>query len=115
MMRRPTECASSPATAARNGVATEGDTAHESTAQAAPMTTCRETIELLLDYLDGDLPAELRANLEEHLGGCQPCGEFLETYRATMGLCKKALAAKMPEEAVAKLHSFLKTNIEKKA
>ena len=77
------------------------------------MTTCRETIDLLLDYLDGELPAELRASLEEHLGGCQPCEEFFATYRATMGLCRKALAAKMPEEAVAKLHLFLKKNIEK--
>lgn len=75
------------------------------------MTTCRETIDLLLDYLDGELPAELRASLEEHLGGCQPCEDFLSTYRATMTVCKKALITKMPEDSAHKMRAFLREHI----
>ncbi len=77
------------------------------------MTTCRQTIDQLMDYLDGELPPELRAHLEEHLGGCQPCGDFLATYRATMGVCKKALKTKMPDEFVEQLTSFLRGHINK--
>jgi anti-sigma factor RsiW len=77
------------------------------------MTTCRETIDLLLDYLDGELPAELRAHLEEHVGGCQPCEDFLTTYRATMGVCKKALKTKMPDDVAAKMNEFLRVHIKK--
>lgn len=78
------------------------------------MTTCRETIELLVDYLDGELPAELRVNIEEHLGDCQPCEDFLASYKATMGVCKKALKTKMPDEMAAKLTAFLRDHIGKK-
>ena len=77
------------------------------------MTTCRETIDLLVDYLDGELPAELRAHLEEHLGGCQPCEDFLATYRATVGVCQKVLKTKMPEELAGKLNNFLRVQMKK--
>lgn len=77
------------------------------------MTTCRETIDQLLDYLDGELPPELRAHLEEHLGGCQPCGDFLASYRATLGVCRKALKTKMPDELADRLNAFLRGQIKK--
>jgi len=77
------------------------------------MTTCRETIDQLLEYLDGELPPELRAHLEEHLGGCQPCGDFFASYRATMGVCKKALKTKMPDELADRLSTFLRGQIKK--
>lgn len=75
------------------------------------MTTCRETIDLLVDYLDGELPPELRAHLEEHLGGCQPCEDFFETYRATVGVCKRALEAKMPDDLAKRLSEFLRGHL----
>lgn len=78
------------------------------------MYSCKDSIDLLLTYLDGDLPGEERAKLEEHFGGCEPCEEFLATYRATPELCRKALAAKMPEEFARKLTSFLRMHIAQK-
>lgn len=76
-------------------------------------STCKETIDLLIDYLDGDLPADLRQQLEAHFGGCAPCEEFLKSYRATPGLCRKALAAEVPEEVSNKLTAFLRANMKK--
>ncbi|HSP77347.1 MAG TPA: anti-sigma factor [Myxococcaceae bacterium] len=76
------------------------------------MYTCEDTINLLLDYLDGEMPAEEAKHLKEHLSGCAPCIDFLRTYRATPGLCRRALAQKMPQEVSAKLTEFLRTRIK---
>ena len=77
------------------------------------MKTCKESIDVLLQYLDGEMsPAEAKV-LEEHLGCCAPCVEFLRTYRDTTNLCKKALAAKMPESVAASLQDFLRGQMKK--
>lgn len=73
------------------------------------MFSCKDSIHLLLDFLDGDMSPEDQRELEEHLAGCPPCVEFVRTYRATPGLCKRALAAKMPDELARKLTDFLRT------
>jgi anti-sigma factor RsiW len=76
------------------------------------MYTCKDSINLLLDYLDGELTPEDTQHLREHLQGCSPCVDFLRTYRATPGLCKKALAQKMPQEMSTKLTEFLRSKIK---
>lgn len=72
------------------------------------MHTCKDAIELLRAYLDGELPATDQQALEEHLGACAPCVDFVETYRQTPGLCKKALQAKMPKDLADSLSAFLR-------
>lgn len=76
------------------------------------MYTCKDSINLLLDFLDGELTPEDAQHLREHLQGCAPCVDFLRTYRATPGLCKKALAQKMPQEMSTKLTEFLRSKIK---
>ncbi|GMU61213.1 MAG: hypothetical protein AMXMBFR34_29760 [Myxococcaceae bacterium] len=78
------------------------------------MISCRDSLQLLLDYAEGHLPDDVRARLERHFGDCQPCEEFLKTYRATPELCRKALEAKMPEAVAQKLSAFLKKELERK-
>lgn len=73
--------------------------------------TCKDSVELLLEYLDGELSCELRARLEAHLGGCAPCEDFWKSYKATPGLCRKALIRDMPQEVVLKLTEFLRKEI----
>lgn len=75
--------------------------------------TCKESVELMLEYLDGGLSDDLRAKLKEHLGGCSPCEEFLASYKATPGICRKALAAKMPENLANKLTEFLRKELKR--
>ncbi|HYH95451.1 zf-HC2 domain-containing protein [Hyalangium sp.] len=76
------------------------------------MYTCKDSINLLLDFLDGELTPEDTQHLREHLQGCSPCVDFLRTYRATPGLCKRALAHKMPQEMSTKLTEFLRSKIK---
>lgn len=76
------------------------------------MYTCKDTINLLLDFLDGEVPPEEAQHLREHLSGCAPCVEFLRTYRATPGLCRRALAKQMPAEVSEKLTEYLRSRIK---
>ncbi len=77
------------------------------------MYTCKDSIDLLLEYLDGELSEERRAKLERHLGGCTPCEEFLESYRATPALCRRALVARMPNEVADRLRDFLRAELSR--
>jgi anti-sigma factor (TIGR02949 family) len=76
------------------------------------MYTCKDSINLLLDFLDGELSPEDAQHLKEHLHGCAPCVDFLRTYRATPGLCKRAMAQTMPQELSSKLTEFLRSKIK---
>jgi anti-sigma factor RsiW len=76
------------------------------------MYTCKDSINLLLEYLEGNMAPEEARHLQEHLSGCKPCEEFLATYKATPGVCKKALALRMPREVSAKLTEFLRSKIK---
>ncbi|HLT29646.1 MAG TPA: anti-sigma factor [Myxococcaceae bacterium] len=67
---------------------------------------------LLLDYLEGELPAEQSERLQLHLSHCPPCVEFVEGYQQTPKLCRKALEAKMPEALSRSLSSFLREKLE---
>lgn len=76
------------------------------------MHTCKDAIDLLGAYLDGELEEKVKAALEEHLGACTPCVEFVATYRQTPALCKKALEAKMPKDLADSLKAFLRKHTE---
>lgn len=67
--------------------------------------TCRELVDFLLDYLEGELPDDSRRVFEAHLGECPPCQAYLDTYTETIRLgrlaCRDAeasLPADVPEQ-----------------
>ena len=60
---------------------------------AEPRLTCRECVEFLMDYLDQTLEADVRATFERHLTACPNCVRYLESYRTTTKVCKKAFDA----------------------
>jgi anti-sigma factor RsiW len=64
---------------------------------------CASGVELLMDYLEGELSAELRAAIESHVAGCARCAAFLDTYRATPEILKRATAASLPPDLAAEL------------
>lgn len=75
--------------------------------------TCKDAVDVLLDYLDGDMDESLRTKLEAHLHGCTPCEEFLASYKSTTRLCKEALAEQMPCNLKERLKGFLRANLKK--
>lgn len=64
-----------------------------------PALTCGGQLDLLFDYIDSALPADLQAPVHGHLESCAPCGDLLTTYRATIGI-PKAIAKLTALDAV---------------
>lgn len=75
---------------------------------------CPQMMELLVDYLDGELSSEQKDHLELHLSLCPPCVAFLESYKSTGAVCKTALQKNMPEEMKSSLSNFLRKVCDEK-
>ena len=45
---------------------------------------CHTLVELVTEYLEGALPEDERARLEEHLRACDGCQRYLQQIRATI-------------------------------
>ena len=48
--------------------------------------TCKELVELVTEYLEGTLAADLRTKMEGHLSRCNGCTNYLEQMRRTIRL-----------------------------
>ncbi len=72
-----------------------------------PPPSALSIVSLLSDYLDGRLPADVRTELEQHLGGCTDCATFVESFRSTVTLLQSLTDADLPEELRVRLKAFL--------
>ena len=59
---------------------------------------CVSGVELLADYLEGLLPADVRTSLEQHVLGCERCQAFVASYQATPAILRAATDVVLPEE-----------------
>ena len=69
---------------------------------------CASGIDLLADYLEGVLPADLRSDLEAHVAGCPRCTAFVASYRETPRILREASAVAMPAGLEDSLLRFLR-------
>lgn len=70
--------------------------------------TCASGVELLMDYLEGVLSADLAAALDVHVAGCRRCAAYVESYRATPRILRAATAAPLPADLEDSLMAFLR-------
>ncbi len=78
------------------------------------MICCKECLDLLFDYLEGNLDPETLSSLEEHFQDCPPCISFLKTYKKTTVVCRETLGKNdIPDIVQTKLKEFLDQNIQK--
>ena len=54
--------------------------------------TCREFADFVMDYLTGELPADVAASFDRHLSACPNCRTYLAQYRATIAAGRAAFA-----------------------
>ena len=47
---------------------------------------CREFVEFLMGYLEGELPERQKGVFEQHMDDCPTCVTYLDTYRETVRL-----------------------------
>jgi anti-sigma factor RsiW len=58
---------------------------------------CREMLQDISAYLDGDLAPAACAAIERHAQECPACRAALEGLRQTVGLCRQAADLPMPD------------------
>jgi anti-sigma factor RsiW len=68
---------------------------------------CADGVEMLMDYLEGTLPAADRERVEAHVSACPRCVAFVESYRQTPRIMRAATAAALPDELADSLRRFL--------
>lgn len=59
------------------------------------ISTCRDEVDLLSDYLTNDLSQAERRAFEAHLGACRDCGAFLATYKKTLEMTRSFLRGRL--------------------
>jgi predicted anti-sigma-YlaC factor YlaD len=68
---------------------------------------CQEIVELVTDYLERAMDAQLQASLEAHLAGCPHCTHYLEQIAATIRVAGSISAEDLsPEFRAGLLEAF---------
>jgi len=67
------------------------------------MYSCEDLLDHLSDYLDDQAAAEVRRELERHLGGCRPCKVVLDTTSATIKIVSGCQSFDLPADLTAKI------------
>ncbi len=75
--------------------------------------SCKECVDLLMDYLEGQLDPNIQTRLSDHLAECPPCINFLKTYKACSQLAERLRdqQVQIPLEVESRLKSFLKSQL----
>ncbi len=69
--------------------------------------TCREVVDQLDAWSEGQLPDSASAPFARHLDLCPPCARIASGYRAVTQAARAALAVAMPSDAKARLARVL--------
>ncbi|MCI0370976.1 MAG: anti-sigma factor [candidate division NC10 bacterium] len=76
------------------------------------MMSCKELVNLLADYLEGQMDPEAARDLDQHLADCPACLNFLKTYRATTRLIREIACEDIPPELGERLQEFLRERLK---
>lgn len=73
-------------------------------------SACQEIIDLLIDFVEGELSPERQEEFQRHMCGCMPCFVYMETYRATIRLTRALPKDEpLPQEFAVRLQLMLQT------
>jgi anti-sigma factor RsiW len=53
---------------------------------SSPAMTCRELVQVITDYVEGNLSRRDRRRFEAHIRGCDGCTTYVEQMRETIRL-----------------------------
>jgi anti-sigma factor RsiW len=74
---------------------------------------CRSGVELLMEYMEGELAPDVRAAIDVHVAGCPRCVAFIASYRETPRILRDATAREMPADLQASLLAVLRSRRER--
>ena len=75
--------------------------------------TCRSFLDEMSEYLDGDLPRDLRASLESHLAKCPECWVVLDETRKTVEIVQTFDCHPLPDEVKGRLANAIQKHWDK--
>jgi anti-sigma factor RsiW len=64
---------------------------------------CRGVVEVVTDYLEGDMAPDDRRRFDEHLADCDGCQAYVEQMRTVIRLAGRPTVAAVPPETMAGL------------
>ena len=68
---------------------------------------CRDLVQLLIDFVSGELPPDHQARVQQHLQACPPCVAYLQTYQHTIRLARRLPCQPLPAELERRLKTLL--------
>jgi hypothetical protein len=75
--------------------------------------TCTEFLSMLDDLIDDAVTTEMRADLQEHLRGCEHCEVTLSTTRKTIQIYRSHEIYEMPSGLRERLHTAIMARCKK--
>jgi len=75
--------------------------------------TCTEFIAMLDDLIDDSVSTRMRADLQEHLRGCEHCEVTLNTTRKTIEIYRSHEIYDLPPDLRERLHSAIMARCKK--
>lgn len=63
----------------------------------SPDADCQTILANISAYLDGELETTACDAIEQHCQGCSSCSDLVNGLRETVGLCREAASAPLPE------------------
>ena len=74
---------------------------------------CRGVVRELSDYLDGELDASARAELERHLERCEDCRLVVDTTKKTIEIFCNSEPVPLPNEVRDRLRAALEKRLRR--
>lgn len=70
---------------------------------------CMSGVELIMEYLEGQLAPDLRAAVDAHAANCPRCVAFIASYQETPRVLRDATMVEMPADLEASLLAALRS------
>ena len=94
----------------------DDDTTTPPPAKAATVPVdCRKLAELLGEYVDDQLPTDMKSAVDTHMSMCAPCMAFLKQYRFAPEAARQMLLRAVPVELEERVLDFLRKRCGPKA
>jgi hypothetical protein len=78
------------------------------------LVTCKQFLQELNDYLDPNVDATLKANLEAHVNKCPNCFVIVDTTLKTMQVYKGMEAKAIPQDVESRLWKAIERKMAEK-
>ena len=70
--------------------------------------TCQAVVREISNYIDGDLDAAMRGEIEAHLADCRDCQVIIDQTKLTVEIFCDSELVELPEDVRNRLHQALR-------